>query len=314
MNAPWVRRALPALVLVLLAAAPFLLNGFRLRLLTEVLIFGLLAASLDLLVGYTGLTSLGHALGFGVSAYATGIVATRLIANASLTLLAGVAAAVLVSLVTGALAVRARGVYFLMLTLAFGQLAFSLADTWTPVTGGSNGLSLPVFQLVPGAEGGLLSGVVGFYYYTLVAFVLGYAALRRVVSSPFGLALVGIRENEARMRAVGYAVQGYKLAAYCTAGALAGYAGALYAQQQRFVSPGLAGFETSALALVMVIIGGRGTLVGPVLGAGVVLLLRDELSTRFEEWQLVLGVVFIAIVYFLPRGLAAALRQRRAVA
>jgi len=320
-NAPWVRRALPAAALLLLAAAPFLVNGFRLRLLTEVLIFGLLAASLDLLVGYTGLTSLGHALGFGVSAYATGILATRVTANASLTLLAGVAAAVLVSLVTGALAVRARGVYFLMLTLAFGQLAFSLADTWTPVTGGSNGLSLPVIQLVlpviqlvPGAEGGLLSGVVGFYYYALVAFVLGYAALRRVVGSPFGLALVGIRENEARMRAVGYAVQGYKLAAYCTAGALAGYAGALYAQQQRFVSPGLAGFETSALALVMVIIGGRGTLVGPVLGAGVVLLLRDELSTRFEEWQLVLGVVFIAIVYFLPRGLAAALRPRRAVA
>ena len=289
---------------VLLVAAPFLLSGFRLRLLTEVLIFGLFAASLDLLLGFTGLVSLGHALFFGVGAYTAALVANQVTPQPLVLLVAAVVVAALVAVVTGALAVRARGVFFLMLTLAFGQLAFSLAESWTPVTGGANGLPLPTLPL--------LSGVVPFYYYALAAFAVGYAALRRVVDSPFGRSLVGVRENEARMRAVGYDVRGVKLAAYVVAGAFAGFAGALYAQQQRFVSPGLVGFETAALVLVMVILGGRGTLVGPVLGAGVVLLLRDELSARFERWQLLLGLVFILVVYLLPRGLAGLRRPRTA--
>jgi branched-chain amino acid transport system permease protein len=294
------RLALYALVAVLLAIAPFSLNAFRIRLLTEVLIFGLFAASLDLLVGFTGLVSLGHALAFGVSAYTAGLIAIHLTTNAPLTLLAGIAMATLVSLVTGVLLVRSRGVYFLMLTLAFAQLGFSVAETWTPVTGGANGLPLPIFELYPGST--VLGNVAWFYYYALAAFVLGYLALRRVTESPFGRSLIGVRENEERMRSVGYSVAGYKLAAYCTAGAFAGYAGALYAQQYRFLSPGVVGFEFSALVFVMVVIGGRGTLFGPVLGAGVVLLLRDELSSRFEQWQLALGVVFILVVYFLPQG------------
>ncbi len=289
------------LLAIALAVAPFLLNAFRVRLLTEVLIFGLFAASLDLLVGFTGLISLGHALAFGVSGYTVGLIATRLTPNATITLLAGIAMATVASLVTGALIVRSRGIYFLMLTLAFAQLGFSLAETWTPVTGGANGLPLPLIELFPGST--LLANVAWFYYYVLIAFVLGYVALRRVADSPFGRSLVGIRENEERMQAVGYSVAGYKLAAYCTAGAFAGYAGALYAHHQRFLAPGAVGFEFSALVFIMVIIGGRGTLFGPVLGAGVVLLLRDELSSRFEWWQLVLGAVFIAVVYFLPRGL-----------
>lgn len=297
------RTGLQVLVAVLLVAAPFLLSGFRLRLLTEVLIFGLFAASLDLMLGYTGLVSLGHGLFFGVSAYAAGIVANEVTPQVTVMLLVGILVATVVALVTGMLIVRARGVYFLMLTLAFGQLAFSLAESWTPVTGGANGLPLPTPQLLPGAESALLGNGVVFYYYALVAFALGYLALRRVVTSPFGRSLVGVRENEARMRAVGYGVQGYKLAAYCTAGAFAGFAGVLYAQQQRFVSPSLVGFETAAIVLVMVIVGGRGTLFGPVLGAGVVLLLRDELSARFDEWQLLLGLIFILVVYFLPRGI-----------
>ncbi len=300
----WVGVALRVGIAALLLAAPFLLSGFRLRLLTEVLIFGLFAASLDLLLGFTGLVSLGHALLFGVGAYTAALVANEATPQTLLLLLAGAAAAALVALVTGALAVRARGVFFLMLTLAFGQLAFSLAESWTPVTGGANGLPLPTSQVALGGESALLSGVVPFYYYALVAFALGYAALRRIAGSPFGRSLVGIRENEARMRAIGYGVRGYKLAAYAVAGTFAGFAGALYAQQQRFVSPGLVGFETSALVLVMVILGGRATLFGPVLGAGVVLLLRDELSARFDQWELLLGLVFIAVVYLLPRGLA----------
>jgi branched-chain amino acid transport system permease protein len=301
------RVALRAAVAVALIAAPFVLNAFRIGLLTEVLIFGLFAASLDLLLGVTGMVSLGHSLFFGVGAYAAALAARSVSPQVTVTVLAGIAVATLVALVTGALIVRARGVYFLMLTLAFAQLAFSLAESWTPVTGGANGLPAPAPELLPGSA--LIGDRVGFYYYALVAFALGYAALRRTVDSPFGRSLAGVRENEARMRAVGYAVQGYKLAAYCTAGAFAGLAGALYAQQQRFVTPDLAGFETAALVLVMVILGGRGTLSGPVLGAAVVLLLRDELSARFEEWPLVLGALFIVVVYLLPRGVGGLFRR-----
>ena len=300
---------LPPLVLAVLVLAPLWLNDFRTGLLTEVLIFALFAASLDLIVGYTGLPSLGHALFFGVGGYAAGIVGVRLTDSVLASLAVAVVLSALVALVTGWLAVRTRGTYFLMLTLAFAQLAFSLALTWTPVTGGSNGLSgVPVFTL----PGGLTpESDNGFYWYVLVAVALGYLLLRLVVGSPFGRALVGIRENEARMRAIGYQPRTYKLAAYVLSGAVGGYAGALFVHLQRFVSTSNVAFGISALALIMVIIGGRGTLYGPVLGAGLILLLRDELSARFEHFELVLGVVFILVVYFLPQGIGGLARQLR---
>lgn len=289
---------------MLLVVVPYTLTEFGILLLTQVLIFGLFAASLDLLVGFTGMPSLGHATYFGIGGYTAGLVAEKLTGNGPLAIIIAVVIAALVALPTGWLAVRTRGIYFLMLTLAFSQLLFSLATTWTPVTGGSNGLvGLPSPELLPGDEGQTLIDDRALYYYVLGAFLIGYWVLRRVVRSPFGRTLVGIRENEARMRSIGYGVTGYKLAAFCIAGAVGGYAGALFAQHARFVTPETAAFEQSALALIMVIIGGAGTLYGPVLGAVVVVLLRDELSTRFENWELVLGVVFVAIVYLLPRGI-----------
>lgn len=304
MSRAWVGAAL----LLVLLVAPLPLNAFRVGLLTEVLIFGLLAASLDVLVGYTGLPSLGHAAYFGVGGYTVALLARSLTDSAAVGLLGGVAGAVLVAVVTGWLAVRTRGVYFLMLTLAFAQLLFALALTW-PVVGGANGLSVPRFALLPGDGGRLLAQPLGFYYYVLVVVLLSYAALRTVVGSPFGRTLVGVRENEARMRALGYSVPGYKLAAYVIAGGFAGLAGALFVQHQRFISPSNVSFEISALVLIMVIMGGAGTLHGPVIGAAVVLLLRDELSSRFEHWELLLGLVFVAFVYLLPRGVAG-LRRR----
>lgn len=292
-------------VIVVLLVLPWLLNSFRVSLLTEVLIFGLLAASLDLLVGYTGLASLGHATYFGVGGYATALVARDLTDNALAGLVVAVVVSVIVAVVTGWLAVRTRGVYFLMLTLAFAQLLFSLAVTWEPVTGGSNGLSVPTSTL-PGLR---LTGVT-LYYYTLVVTGLAYVALRAVTRSPFGHSLVAIRENEARARSVGYSTFGYKLAAYTLAGAFGGLAGGLFTQFNRFIAPSNVAFEISALVLIMVIVGGRGTLYGPVIGAGVLLLVREELSARFEHFELALGLIFVAFVYFLPRGLAGLARRR----
>ena len=318
LTAPWFARLPPSVrpwlarlpIVALLAAAPLVLSDFRVFLLTSILIFGLFAASLDLLVGYTGLLSAGHAAYWGVGAYSAAIVATRLTPNVFAEIGIAVAATVIAAAVTGWLAVRARGVYFLMLTLAFSQLLFTLSETWDDLTHGSNGLATPRPTLLPGDDGSTLADGTWFYYYAVVAFLLGYLFLRLVVRSPFGNALVGIRENEARMSSVGYNVFAYKLAAFCIAGAVGGFAGALSAQQARYVSPGDVSFEVSALALVAVIVGGRATLFGPVLGAAFVYILRDELSSAFaEHWRIVLGLAFVAVVYVLPRGLGGLVKQ-----
>ncbi len=312
-----IRPLLPRiLVVTALLAAPLVLSGFRLFLLTEVLITGLLAASLGLLVGFTGLPSLGHAAYFGVGGYAAASVSIGLTSNGFAQLGAAVVLASAVALVTGGLAVRTRGVTFLMLTLAFAQLLFTLAVRWSSVTGGTNGLGgVRHVSLLPGG-GGVLTSDVAFYFYALAAFGVGYAVLRRLVESPFGHALVGIRENEARMRSLGYWVVGYKLASFCVAGAVAGYAGAVFVQHNRFIAPDNVSFVVSALVMIMVIVGGARTLVGPVIGAAVVLVLRDELSSLLlDRWELVLGVIFIVIVYVAPNGIAGlGVRLRRLVA
>jgi branched-chain amino acid transport system permease protein len=291
-------------VLVLLALAPVLLGNYNTFLLTEILIFGLFAASLDLLVGYGGLASLGHAGYFGVGGYAAGLVAQNWTSNGFAQLAIATAAAGGVAVVTGAFAVRSRGVYFLMLTLAFGQLLWVLALNWSSVTGGSNGLfGLPIPTLAGGSR--WLADNDDFYWYTLGVFLVGYLLLRLVVGSPFGRALGAIRENEGRMGSLGYNVPLYKLAAFTIAGALAGYAGALACQQARYFSPESMAFEVSAVAIVAIIIGGERTLVGGVLGAAVYYVLRDRFSDALSShWQIALGIVFVLVVYLLPGGLA----------
>lgn len=306
-------------VFALLAAAPLGFGNFRVFLLTEILIFGLFAASLDLLIGYSGLPSLGHAAYLGIGAYATALLGTHVTSNVFAQMAVGIGSATVVAAATGWLAVRTRGVYFLMLTLAFSQLLFTLGGTWDSVTHGSNGLTgVPGPTLAPGDT--TLVGQNAFFYYVLVVFAFGYLFLRALVASPFGRALAGIRENESRMASIGYAVPRYKLAAFCLAGAVAGLAGVLTVQQFRYVSPSGISFKVSALALVAVVIGGRATLWGPVVGAAFVYELRDELSSHFaQHWELVLGLVFMLVVYLLPRGIgglgthAAALVGRRVV-
>jgi branched-chain amino acid transport system permease protein len=295
----------------LLALAPLVLDHYRTFLLTEILIFGLFAASLDLLLGYSGLPSLGHAAFYGVGGYAAGLLAQHYTSNAFAQLGVAAAAAAGVAVVAGVFAVRSRGVYFLMLTLAFGQLLWVLALNWTSLTGGSNGLyGLPVPTLA-GKSTWLASGD-HFYWYVLGAFLVGYAALRTVVGSPFGRTLAGIRGNEERMSSLGYNVPLYKLAVFMFAGAVAGFAGALTCQQARYFSPDQMSFSVSAVAVVVIVIGGQRTLVGAVLGTAFYYIVSDQLSgVLSSHWQLALGVVFVLVVYLLPGGLVAGGRRLR---
>jgi branched-chain amino acid transport system permease protein len=298
-------------LLALLVAAPLVLDDYRVFLLTEIVIFGLFAASLDLLIGYAGLPSLGHAGYLGVGAYAAGLVALHETRNVFAQIGVATVAAAVVALLTGILAVRARGIYFLMLTLAFGQLLWELALNWTRVTGGSNGL-FGIPQPALGTTDRALRGNDRFYWYALAVFLVGYGVLRMIVASPFGRALGAIRENEGRMSSLGYNVPLYKLTAFTIAGAVAGYAGALFLQQPKYFSPEGMSFEVSALAVVALIVGGQRSLLGPALGAAFVYVIRDQLaSVLAEHWRLVLGAVFVLVVYLLPGGFVAAGRAAR---
>jgi branched-chain amino acid transport system permease protein len=302
-------------VLVLLVLAPLLLNDFRTLLLTEILTFGLFAASLDLLLGYTGLPSLGHAAYLGVGAFTTAHMALHVTSNVFAQLVVAMAASAAIALAVGIFAVRARGVYFLMLTLAFGQLLFQLATNWSKISGGSNGLpSIPQPTLGVGGTTAL-AGNTHFYFYALAVFLAGYVVLRLVVSSPFGRALGGIRENETRMSSIGYNVALYKLAAFTIAGAIAGLAGALVAQRLKFVSPDVMRFEESILAVIALIIGGQRSLVGPVIGAGVYYVISEQMSSVFSShWPMVIGGVFVLVVYVMPGGIVGLGRTLRAAA
>lgn len=296
-------RARPfALLAVAIALAALPLIGapkFVVTLLGEVFILAIAAMSLDLLLGYTGLASMGHAGLFAVGAYAAARMALNVSPNLWLTLGAGVLAAALLAWVVGIFALRTSAVTFLMITLAFGQMVYALAVKWNQVSGGSDGLSgIP-------RPTGLLVEMNGtrLYWLALVAMCLVYWLLRRIIASPFGHVLVGIRENENRVRAVGADVQRYKLIAFVLAGALAGLSGGLFAHYTQFVAPNLAFWAKSGELMVMVIIGGSGTLLGPILGTGLLLVLQDVVSSASERWQSIMGVLFILFVLFARGGL-----------
>jgi branched-chain amino acid transport system permease protein len=295
---------LAIVVVVWLVALPFGSSAYTVGVVGRILAFGVFVASLDLLVGVAGLPSLGHAAFFGIGAYAGALVARDVTAVGPVQLVLAAAIGAAVAGLTGLVTIRSRGVYFLMLTLAIGELARQLADSWTSLTGGTNGVaSVPALQLVPGGDPVVIAGHV--YWYVLGVTAIAYGLLAAVRASAFGQALRGVRDNEDRMRTLGYSVTGLKLAALVTAGGAAGLGGSLWLTQLRFVSPTDVGFTTSALALLCVVIGGRGSLWGPFAAAAVVIVVRDELGTVIGgRGPLLLGLTFIAVVYLLPSGLA----------
>jgi branched-chain amino acid transport system permease protein len=295
-------------VLVLLLL-PHFLSIYYLGLVIQMMIFALFAMSLDLLIGYTGMASLGHAAYFGVAAYATGLLALKLGWSVWLALPAGLLVAALTATLFGFLALRTRGSYFLMITLALSQVVWGIAFGWRSLTGGDDGL-----PEVPRPNLGLpwpLTDETPFYYFVLFCIGIGTFLLIRIVSSPFGFALRGIRESETRMLSLGYNVWRYKLAVFVLAATFAGLAGCLYVYYNRFVSPDYLQVVRSAEVLLMVILGGAGTLIGPAIGAALIVLLDNVVSTYTERWLLVLGVIYVVVALFAPRGVVGFLRELR---
>lgn len=298
----------PLALCVALAAAPAVLPGYLVDLLTKVMVMAIFAMSLDLLVGCTGLVSLGHAAFLGIAAYATAWAVT-LVPGAGmwLALPCAILAATLGALAIGALALRTHGVYFIMITLAFSQM-FMFVFHDTKLGGSSDGMylshaaSLPL----PGLGTVDLSRPLPFYLLCLAAAFATYAALRRLIASPLGRAFTGIHLNEQRMRSLGYPVQRYKLASFVIGGGFAGLAGYLSAAQYGFVSPDVLSWHHSGLALLMVIIGGGGRIYGAAIGAAIIVGLQDLVASHTNRWQLMLGLTIVVIVMFAPGGVVSA--------
>jgi branched-chain amino acid transport system permease protein len=294
-----------AVVIALLIVAPLVLPEFWRRFLTEILIWGLLAMSSDILVGYTGMVSFGHSAFFGLGMY--GAAAALLLVdppNLGLALLCGLIAAAAVAAFVAYFSTRLRDIYFAITTLIFSQIFYVVIFTWTAVTGGENGLTFTRPHL---AVPGLFSvpfTQTNLHWFVLAVVAASYLLLRRITRSPFGMVLQSIRENEVRTRAVGYPIERYKIVAVMLSGLFAGLAGVLYALQNEYAAPDFVFFLVSGETIIYNVIGGIGTLVGPIVGAAFFLLLQEGLSRFFTEYYLIpLGVVFILIVIFMPQGL-----------
>jgi branched-chain amino acid transport system permease protein len=300
-------RATAIVVAAILLGAPPLLAPYMLSLVTQALIWAMLAMSLDLILGYTGLASLGHAAYLGLGAYSVGILTTRHGANFWVTLAVGILLAALGAAIFGLVALRATGVYFLMITLALGMVVWGLAHRWVSLTAGDNGIaSVPRPRGLPWA----FTDTLSFYYLVLVAFAVAFVVLWTIVHSPFGKTLVGIRESESRMRTLGYHVWLHKYVGFVIAGAAGGFAGVFWAYYNGFVSPADAELATSVEILLMVALGGRGTLYGPALGAAMIVLLKNVVSVYTHRWLLILGAVYIGTIVYAPEGIVGLLRDR----
>jgi len=301
-----------SIILALLAVAPLVLPEFWRRFVTEILIWGLLAMSSDILIGYTGMISFGHSVFFGLGMYgAAAALLWAKPANLWLALFFGLAAAAAVAVFVAYFATRLRDIYFSITTLVFSQIFYVVIFTWTEVTGGENGLT---FSRPALAIPGLFS--VAFttetlHWFVLAVVTISFLTIRRVTQSPFGMVLQAIRENEPRARAIGYAVERYKIVAVMLSGLFAGLAGILYAIQNKFAAPDFVFFLVSGEVVIFNVMGGIGTLVGPIAGAAFFLLLREGLSRYFTEYYLIpVGIIFTAMVIFMPQGLLGFARRR----
>jgi branched-chain amino acid transport system permease protein len=296
-----------AVVMAVLITAPLYLPEFWRRFLTEALIWGLLAMSSDLLIGYTGMVSFGHSAFFGLGMYgAAGALIAFKPANLWLAIVFGLAGAAVAALFVAYFSTRLRDIYFAITTLIFSQIFYVIIFTWTSLTGGENGLIFDRPHLtIPFIYNARFTSTT-LHWFVLAVVAGSYLFLRRVTQSPFGMVLQSIRENEPRTRAIGYPVARYKMVAVMLSGLFAGLAGVLYAVQNEFAAPNFVFFLTSGETVIYNVLGGIGTLVGPILGAGVFQLARELLSRLFGDqfpYLIPLGIVFIAMIIFLPQGI-----------
>ncbi|MFY9693606.1 MAG: branched-chain amino acid ABC transporter permease [Xanthobacteraceae bacterium] len=294
-------------VMAVLIVAPLVLPEFWRRFLTEVLIWGLLAMSSDLLIGYTGIVSFGHSAFFGLGMYgAAGALLIVSPPNLWLAIVFGLAGAAGAALFVAFFSTRLRDIYFAITTLIFSQIFYVIIFTWTAVTGGENGLIFTRPHLTIPFLYNARFTTTTLHWFVLAVVTGSYLILRRITQSPFGMVLQSIRENEPRTRAIGYAVERYKMMSVMLSGLFAGLAGVLYAVQNEFAAPDFVFFLTSGDAVMYNVMGGIGTLVGPIVGAGFFQLIRQLLAQWFGDqfpYLIPLGVIFIAIIIFLPQGI-----------
>ena len=297
------------LILFGLILVPPFLPTYSLNLLTLILIFGIFAASLDLLVGYTGLYSLGHAAFWGTGAYIIGILSARgLITNFFLLFLLAIVAVIIVAAIFGILATKVTGIYFLMITFCFNQVLFVIAWKWRGMTGGDDGIpgiSRPNLG-IPWNFGDDLN----FYYFCLLFFLAAAWSMYRITESPFCKALVGIRDSESRMQTLGFPTRVFKFLCFIISGLFSGVAGILSVYYNGFVSPMDFSLVLSGEGLIMNIIGGVGTLWGPMIGAAIITLLKHLVSGYTVHWPLIVGGIFIIVVMFARGGIAGALKEK----
>jgi branched-chain amino acid transport system permease protein len=297
-----------AVLAVVLVLVPGTFSEFHTRLATEILIWALFAMSLDLLLGYTGLPSLGHAAYFGMAAYTVALMNVHWgIDSFVLDLAVGVGMALVTSIVFGVLILRTTHVTFLLITLALAQVLWGLALRWASFTGGDNGLS---GIGAPNVFGHAIKSIDGYYYLVLGIAAVAALLMYLLTISSFGHSLVGIRESTSRMAALGYNVWLHKYLAVLIAGVFAGLAGGLEAYQQRFVATNVLDIQTSVQVLLIVMIGGAGTLIGPAVGAAFILILQDQISRQTQRWLMVMGVLYILIVLVAPRGIFGEIQAR----
>src|SRR5438093_1806166 len=294
-----------AALVAIVAAFPLFAGTYPVKLLQEILIWGIFAMSLDLLMGYAGMVSFGHSAFFGVGGYLAALLLKSTPGAASALVLPALGAG-LCALAIGFFSIRVSGVYFIMLTLAFSQMFYAVAFQAACLGAGDGLVGVPR----PSVLGWSLATPGAFHAYLLVLVGCCALFLWRIVRSPFGHVLRGIHENEARMQAVGYPVNRYKLLAFVIGGTVAGLAGSLYAQLVGSISPDAFLWTTSGEALLMVIIGGTGTLSGAWVGAAAFILLQSLVSSYTERWMLILGLTFVLFVLFAPGGIVGALRGR----
>jgi len=286
---------------ILLIILPPLLPSYWLTILTQMLIFGVLAMSLDILMGHTGLPSFGHCAFFGASAYVVAILSTRYQVGFLGCVGSGLLAAIVIGAIFGLLVARTVGVYFLMITLALGMVIWGLAFRWVSMTGGDNGIAG-----IPRPELGIpvsLDDPIVFYYAVLLVFLISFLLLYVFIRSPFGQSLLGVRESASRMRNLGYNTWLQKYLVYVVAGTFSGVSGILWAYYNGFVSPMDAELTSSFEVFLMVILGGAGTLAGPAVGAGIIVFLKNFISAYTHRWLLIIGAIYILIIMYAPGGL-----------
>lgn len=289
------------LVLVIFGALPLVVSSYQMSIANEILIFALLAMSIDVLAGYAGRTSLGHGALFGISTYVVIYWTSVYGGSAWVGCLLGLAVATMMAAVFAAFAVRVSGVYFLLLTLALGMIVWGVCLRWTSITGGENGIR-------GAGRPDLIASPTAFYYATLAIVLLMTFLIWRFVRSPFGLTLRGIRDSESRMRSLGYGTSVHMFVAFIVTGFFAGAAGALYALFNNFVSPSTVQLSQSVEGLLMAIIGGIGTLFGSFIGAAAIIMLENFVSSYTARWQMVLGLMFIVTMIFAPQGILGTVR------